>query len=69
MNTGEMEALVRSVIVHHGLPFIPVSVVQTAEGWNIVVRAETGGNLAFAIPASRPTAMRIAVHERLEAAR
>jgi len=46
-----------------------VSVVETAEGWKIVVRAETGANVAFAIPASRPAAMRIAVHERLEAAR
>jgi hypothetical protein len=69
MNTGEMEALVRSVIVHHGLPFSPVSVVETTEGWNIVVRADTARNVAFTIPASRPAAMRTAVHERLEAAR
>ena len=69
MNIGEMEALVRSVIVHHGLPFRAVSVVETTEGWNIVVRAEAGGNVAFVIPASRPAAMRTAVHERLEAAR
>jgi hypothetical protein len=68
MTSTEMEALVRSVIVHHGLPFAPVSVVETADGWNIVVRAEGGRNVAFAIHASRPVAMRVAVHEHLEAA-
>lgn len=68
MNAAEMEALVRSVIVHHGLPFGTVSVFETANGWNVEVRSATGGHVKFAIPTGRPTAMRIAIQERLEAA-
>jgi hypothetical protein len=68
MNPAEMEALVRSVIVHHGLPFGAVSVVETPDGWNVLVRTEAGGDVAFAILASRPAAMRVAVQQRLEAA-
>jgi hypothetical protein len=69
LNHTEMEALVRSIIVHHGLPFGAVSVVETPSGWKVVVNTATGGHLEFAIPAGRPAAMRVAVHDRLEAAR
>jgi hypothetical protein len=69
MNPAEMEALVRSVIVHHGLPFGTVSVVETPDGWKALVRTATGGQLEFAIPAGRPAAMRVAIQDRLEAAR
>ena len=39
MNTTEVDALVRSVIIHHGLPFAVLSVVESPAGWNIQVRA------------------------------
>ena len=47
MNTTEVDALVRSVIVHLGLPFAVVSVVESPAGWNIQVRAGTGGTVRF----------------------
>ena len=67
MNTTEVDPLVRSVIVHLGLPFAVVSIVESPAGWNIQVRAGTGGMVRFNIPAGRPLAMRIAIQEKLEA--
>ena len=67
MTATEVEALVRSVITHLGLPFAVLSVVESAAGWNIQVRADTGAVVRFSIPAGRPLAMRIAIQEKLEA--
>jgi hypothetical protein len=67
MNATEVDALVRSVIVHLGLPFAVLSVVESPAKWNIEVRAATGGVVRFSIPAGRPLAMRIAIQEQLEA--
>ena len=69
MNPTEMEALVRSVAVHYGLPLGAVSVAEIADGWSIVVRTATGETFSFAIAAGRPAAMRVAVQEHIEAAR
>jgi hypothetical protein len=44
-----------------------LSVVESAAGWNIQVRADTGAVVRFSIPAGRPLAMRIAIQEKLEA--
>jgi hypothetical protein len=63
----DIDAIVRDVIVHHGLPFTVVSVKESAAGWNIQARADTGEMLHFAVPHDRPTAMRIAIHQHLEA--
>ena len=67
MNATEVDDLVRSVIVHLGLPFTVLSVVESPAGWNIQVRAGTGGVVRFSIPTDRPLAMRIAIQEKLEA--
>jgi hypothetical protein len=67
MNTTDVDALVRSVIVHRGLPFAVLSVVESPAGWSIQVRAGTGGVVQLSIPAGRPLAMRIAIQEKLEA--
>ena len=69
MNPTEMEALVRSVAVHYGLPLGAVAVAELENGWSIVVRTALGGTVSFAIAAGRPAAMRVAVQEHLEAAR
>jgi hypothetical protein len=69
MNPTEMEALVRSVAVHRGLPFGAVSVAEIADGWSIVVRTTTGETFSFAIAAGRPSEMCVAVQEHLEAVR
>ena len=68
MNENEVEALVRSVIVHIGLPFAVLSVIESPAGWNILVRAGTGGIVRFNVLGSRPLAMRIAIQEKLESA-
>ena len=67
MNTTEVAALVRSVIVHLGLPFAVLSVVESPAGWNIEVRGSTGGVVRFTVLGGRPMAMRVAIQEKLEA--
>jgi hypothetical protein len=67
MTTTEVDALVRGVIAHLGLPFAVLSVIESPAGWNIQVRAGTGGMVRFTIPGSRPPAMRVAIQEKLEA--
>ena len=66
MKTAEVDAIVRSVIVHLGLPFSVMSIVESPTGWNIQVRAGTGGVVRFAVFDGRPLAMRVAIQERLE---
>jgi hypothetical protein len=66
MKTAEVDAIVRSVIVHLGLPFSVMSVLESPTGWNIQVRAGTGGVVRFAVFDGRPLAMRVAIQERLE---
>jgi hypothetical protein len=66
MNTTEVETMVRSVIVHLGLPFSVLSVVGSPAGWNIRVRASTGGTVAFTVVGGRPLSMRTAIQEKLE---
>jgi hypothetical protein len=67
MTTTEVDALVRSVIVHLGLPFAVLSVGESPGGWSVQVRASTGRLLRFTILGNRPLAMRVAVQEKLEA--
>ena len=68
MNATEIELLVRDVITHQGLPFTVLSVNASPTGWNIVVRAGTGGIVRFTLIGGRPVSMRTAIQERLEAA-
>jgi hypothetical protein len=66
MKLAEVDAIVRGVIVHLGLPFSVLSVVESPTGWNIQVRAGTGAVVRFAVFDGRPVAMRVAIQERLE---
>jgi len=66
MKTTEVDAIVRSVIVHLGLPFSVMSVVESPTGWNIQLRAGNGGVVRFAVFDGRPVAIRVAIQERLE---
>ena len=68
MNATEVELLVRGVITHVGLPFTLVSVSAAPDGWNVVVRGETGSVVRFTVMAGRPISMRTAIQERLEEA-
>jgi hypothetical protein len=67
MTSTEVEALVRNVIVHHGLPFAILAVAAAPYGWSVKVRAGTGGTVSFTVPDGRPVSMRILIQEKLEA--
>jgi hypothetical protein len=67
MNTVDVTAIVRDVIVHYGLPFTVLSVVGSHRGWDIMVRAESGRTITFTVADGRPVYLREAVQERLEA--
>ena len=63
----QIGSLVRSVIVTFGLPFAVLAVTECAAGWNIHVRAGTGGIVHITVPECRPLAMRHVIREKLEA--
>ena len=58
--------MVRSVIVHLGLPFSVVSVVGSPVGWEIRVKGFTGGTVAFTVSGGPPLWMRASIQEKLE---
>ena len=68
MTTAEVEALVRNVIIHFGLPFTVLSVVGSPIGWNVTVRSSgTERVVSFAVADVRPAAIRAAVEQKLHA--
>ena len=67
MNATEVELLVRSVILQLGLSSTVLSVGGSPAGWNISVRAVTGGVVRFTVVGGRPIAMRAAIQEKLSA--
>ena len=67
MNATEVELLVRGVILQLGLPLTVLSVGGSPAGWNIRVRAVTGGVVRFTVVGARPIAMRAAIQEKLSA--
>jgi hypothetical protein len=50
-----------------GLPFTVLFVVEWPVGWNIHVRAGTGGPKRFTVSNGRAAAMRAAIQENREA--
>lgn len=68
MTAAEVEALVRNVIVHFGLPFTLLSVVGSPTGWTVKVCASgTARVLSFVVAGIQPAAIRVAVQQNLEA--
>jgi hypothetical protein len=68
MKAAEVDALVRSVISHLGLPFSVLSVVRSPAGWNIQICAGTIGMFRFTILGGRTLAMRLAIQQKLQGA-
>jgi hypothetical protein len=66
MNTTGVDTILRDVIIQLGLPFTVLSVVESPAGWNIQVRAGTGGLMRFSVPNGRPVAIRVAIQQKLE---
>ena len=67
MTASDVHSLVRSVIVQLGLPFAILRVIESPAGWNVMLRAGTGGLVHFTVFGGRPPAMRLAIQAKLEA--
>jgi len=67
MNAGEVTAILRDVIVQYGLPFTVLSVIASERRWNITVRAESGRTVPLSVHDGRPSSIREAIQEKLEA--
>jgi hypothetical protein len=64
----DVVSITRSVIVERGFPCAVVSVTPVASGWEIRVRNQHGGGVAtVSISVGRPTDIRVALEEQLDA--
>jgi len=66
MTKDEVERLVRNVIVDRRFDCTLLSVCSASTGWNVMVRAGTGGLVRFALSTQRAIAARVAIEEILE---
>jgi hypothetical protein len=69
MNTIQVTAIVKDVIVHYALPFTFISVTGSDRRWEILVRAESGETIPLSVADGRPHYVREAIQEMLEAER
>jgi hypothetical protein len=69
MNTTQVTAIVKDVIVHYALPFTFVSVTGSERRWEILVRAESGETIPLSVADGRPHYVRETVQAKLEAER
>ena len=67
MTTTQGTAILRDVIVQQGLPFIVVSVIDSANGWDITVRAGSGRTIPLTVADGRPIHVRETIQDKLEA--
>jgi|SwirhirootsSR3_FD_contig_41_4711221_length_561_multi_2_in_0_out_0_2 hypothetical protein len=67
MTSRDLEAMIRDVIIHLGLRFTVLSILESPAGWNIQLRSGGGGLMRFRVPDGRPSAMRVAIQNQLEA--
>jgi hypothetical protein len=67
MTAGDVERVARSIIVERGFPCTLLSVTAVATGWTVLVRAGTGAFVRFAVNSQRPTAVREAIQDTLDA--
>ena len=67
MSKTDLERLVKHVIVEHGFGCTLLSVSSASTGWNVMVRADTGGLIRFTLSTERAVAARVAIAEILEA--
>lgn len=59
--------MVRDLIIHLGLRFAVLSIIESPVGWDILLQAGVGGLRRFHVPDGRPSAMRVAIQNKLEA--
>jgi hypothetical protein len=69
MNTAQVTAIVKDVIVHYALPFTFVSVIASGRRWEILVRTESGEDIPLSVADGRPHYVRETIQAKLEAER
>jgi hypothetical protein len=67
MQAQDVEAMVRDLIVHLGLPFKVLSIVESPVGWTVQLSGGVGGSTQFTVADDRPSAMRAAIQRQLDA--
>ena len=67
MAKADLERPVKNIIVERGLGCTWLSVSGAATGWNVMVRADTGGIIRFTLSTQRAVVARVAIEEMLEA--
>lgn len=67
MTSQAVAEIARSVIVELGLPFDLLTVSASPPGWELRLRHHARNILVVTVADGRPTAVRIAIEERLEA--
>jgi hypothetical protein len=67
MNSRDVDAMVRDLIMHLGLPFTVLAIIRSPAGWNIQLRAGVGGLMRFSVRDGRPSVVRAAIQNQLEA--
>jgi hypothetical protein len=63
----EVDAMVRDIIIHFGLPFTVLSIDTSSVGWDIQLRVGGGRLIRFPVPDGRPSATRAVIQDQLEA--
>jgi hypothetical protein len=67
MNSRDVDAMLRALIMHLGLPFTVLSIVKSPAGWTIQLRAGVGGLMRFSVRDGPPSMVRAAIQNQLDA--
>jgi hypothetical protein len=67
MTSRDVDAMVRDLITHLGLPFTVLSIIRSPAGWTIQLRAGVGGLMRFSVRDGRPSVVRAAIQSQLDA--
>jgi hypothetical protein len=67
MKTAQVTAILRDVIVQQGLPFTILSVIDSADGWDITVQTASGKTIPLSVADGRPIHVRETIQDKLEA--
>jgi hypothetical protein len=67
LTKDDVERLIKNIIVERGFGCSLLSVCGASNGWTVIVRAETGNLVRFALPTHRAVAARVTIVEILEA--
>lgn len=66
MEGREVERLVHGILADFELPFVLLSVVDAADGWDVIVRSYSRRIVRFHLDPAAPSAMQAAIKRALE---